>query len=116
MSDLVTLVPLSALCGIVAAFVFRRFGSRATRQSINRILAHLMELRLFLDEPRLILRAQGNLLRENVSLLQAACGSAADHGAIVRRGDVAGGQGLRARDPYRRARLPWLRLTSDPAA
>ena len=68
--DLITLVPLGALCGVVAAFVFRGFGSRATRTTINRIQAHLMELVLFIDEPRLILRAQGNLLRENLRLLR----------------------------------------------
>jgi choline-sulfatase len=70
MDDLITLVPLAALCGVVATFVFRRFGSRATRPTINRIQAHLMELILFIDEPRLILRAQRNLLRENLRLLR----------------------------------------------
>jgi tetratricopeptide (TPR) repeat protein len=70
MDDLITLVPLAALCGVVAAFVFRRFSSREIRPTINRIQAHLMELVLFIDEPRLILRAQGNLLRENLRLLR----------------------------------------------
>jgi hypothetical protein len=70
MDDLLTLVPLGALCGVVAAFVFRQFGSPATKPTINRIQAHLMELILFIDDPRLILRAQGNLLRENLRLLR----------------------------------------------
>jgi arylsulfatase A-like enzyme len=65
---LVTLAPLSALCGIATAFVFRRFASGDTRQTVNRILAHLIELRLFLDEPRVILHAQRDLLRENLRL------------------------------------------------
>ena len=64
------MVLLAALCGVVAAFVFRRFSSREIRPTINRIQAHLMELVLFIDEPRLILRAQGNLLRENLRLLR----------------------------------------------
>jgi choline-sulfatase len=70
MDDSITLVPLAALCGVVAAFVFRRFGSPAIRPTVNRIQAHLMELVLFIDEPRLILRAQGSLLRENLRLLR----------------------------------------------
>jgi len=68
MRALATLAPLSALCGIVTAFVFRRFGARGTRRTVNRILAHVMELRLFLDEPRLVWNAQRDLLRENLRL------------------------------------------------
>ena len=69
MRALATLIPLSVLCGIATAFVFRRFASGETRQTVNRILAHLMELRLFLDEPRLVWNAQCDLLRENLRLL-----------------------------------------------
>lgn len=68
MRALATLIPLSALCGIATAFVFRRFASSGTRQTVNRILAHVMELRLFLDEPGLIWNAQCDLLRENLRL------------------------------------------------
>ena len=68
MRALVTLVPLSALCGILTAFVFRQLASGDTRQTVNRILAHIIELRLFLDEPRVILKAQRDLLRENLRL------------------------------------------------
>ncbi len=68
MRSFVTLAPLSALCGIATAFVFRRFTAVGTRQTVNRILAHVMELRLFLDEPLLIWRAQRDLLRENLRL------------------------------------------------
>jgi arylsulfatase A-like enzyme len=68
MRSLATLAPLSALCGVVTALVFRRFASSHTRQTVNRILAHVMELRLFLDEPRLIRKAQLDLLRENLRL------------------------------------------------
>jgi len=69
MRALATLAPLSALCGIVTALVFRRFGSSGTRRTVNRMLAHAMELRLFLDEPRLVWNAQRDLLRENLRLL-----------------------------------------------
>ncbi len=69
MSPLLTLIPLSVVCGVVSAMVFRRFMPADSRQTVNRILAHVMELRLFLDEPGLVLRAQRDLLRENVRLL-----------------------------------------------
>ena len=69
MMALATLAPLGALCGIFAAFVFRRFASRGTGQTVNRILAHVMELRLFLDEPKLVWKAQRDLLRENLRLM-----------------------------------------------
>jgi arylsulfatase A-like enzyme len=65
-----TLIPLSALCGIFTALVFRRFASAGTRQTVNRIRAHMMELRLFLDEPSLIAKAQWDLLRENLRLFR----------------------------------------------
>jgi len=68
MRALATLAPLSALCGIVTAFVFRRLASSGTRRTVNRILAHVMELRLFLDEPRLVWNVQRDLLRENLRL------------------------------------------------
>jgi len=67
---MITLIPLSALCGIVTGLVFRRFGSGGLKQTVNRILAHLMELRLFLDEPALVWRAQRDLLRENLRLFR----------------------------------------------
>ena len=60
---LATLAPLSALCGILTAFVFRRFAPRHTGRTVNRILAHVMQLRLFFDEPRLVWNAQRDLLR-----------------------------------------------------
>jgi choline-sulfatase len=69
MKALITLVPLSALCGFLTALVFRRFAPAGTKQTVNRILAHILELRLFLDEPRLIFKAQRDLLRENLRLL-----------------------------------------------
>lgn len=73
MSKLSTLIPVSALYGIAAVLIFRRFTDKALiRRSVNRVLAHVMELGLFLDAPRLVLRAQCDLLRENARLLRLA--------------------------------------------
>src|SRR6266700_6999095 len=50
--------------------VFRRFTNpESLRRTVNRILAHVLEFRLFLDEPAIILRAQRDLIVENVRLL-----------------------------------------------
>jgi hypothetical protein len=68
---LVALVFLSALSTLGAAMVFRRFSDGAAiRRAGNLILAHLMELGLFFDEPALVLRAQRDLIRENLNLLR----------------------------------------------
>jgi hypothetical protein len=66
-----TLLPASVIYGLAAALVFRRFSDQVSmRRTINRMVAHLMELRLFLDSPALVLRAQRDLLRENLRLLR----------------------------------------------
>jgi hypothetical protein len=66
-----TLLPVGALYGVVSVLVFRRFCDAAVvRRSVNRMWAHAMELGLFLDSPGLVLRAQRDLLRENVRLLR----------------------------------------------
>jgi hypothetical protein len=68
---LTILIAVSAVCGAGAFFAFRRWSDRAAiRRSINLLLARLLEFRLFMDEPRLILRAQGALLVENFRLLR----------------------------------------------
>jgi len=67
----ITLVLLSAIYGVVAVLVFRRLTDRESiRRCVNRILAHMMELGLFLDSPELVFRAQRDLLRENARLLR----------------------------------------------
>jgi len=64
---------ISAIYGVIAVLVFRRFADGASvRRSVNRILAHVMELGLFLDSPALVLGAQRDLLRENLRLLRLA--------------------------------------------
>jgi hypothetical protein len=66
-----TLLPMGALYGVVSVLVFRRFCDAASvRRSVHRMWAHVMELSLFLDSPALVLRAQRDLLRENVRLLR----------------------------------------------
>jgi hypothetical protein len=71
MSKLWTLAAVSAMYGVLAVVVFRRFTAEAAiRRSMNLILAHVMELGLFLDAPGLVLRAQADLLRENARLLR----------------------------------------------
>jgi len=65
-----TLVPVSALATLATIFVFRRWSDRqAIQRTTNRMLAHVMEFRLFVDEPALILRAQRDLFTENWRLL-----------------------------------------------
>ncbi|HLJ14120.1 MAG TPA: hypothetical protein VKV15_06450 [Bryobacteraceae bacterium] len=67
----VCLALIAAACGIGVSIIFRRWADRAAIQrSRNLIYAYLLEFRLFLDEPILILRAQRNLLLENFRLLR----------------------------------------------
>lgn len=68
---LIPVLLLSAISTVGAALVFRRFSDwTSMRRAANRILAHLMELGLFFDEPLLVLRAHRDLLRENLTLLR----------------------------------------------
>ncbi len=63
-------VVLGALAGAGSFFVFKRYtDSDQLRVSANRIIAHLMEIQLFADEPRLVLRAQWDLIRANGRIL-----------------------------------------------
>ena len=71
MTALWSLLPLSILVGIAALFVFGRFSDQAAiRRAKSLVLAHLLEFRLFMDEPRLILRAQRDLIVANGRLLK----------------------------------------------
>jgi hypothetical protein len=70
-SALLTLLPIGVVFGIGSSMIFSRCSDRvAVRRSGNRVLAYLLEFRLFLDEPRLILKAQKNLLIENLRWLR----------------------------------------------
>ncbi len=66
-----TLIPVSLIYGLAAALVFSRFADEASiRVTSNRMIAHVLEFRLFLDSPALVLRAQRDLARENLHLLR----------------------------------------------
>ncbi len=68
---LALLIAVSAAWGCITVWVFRRWSNRAAlRITINRIVAHALELQLFLDEPGLVLRAQRDLVRANLQLLR----------------------------------------------
>lgn len=66
-----TLIPVSAIYGVVAALVFRRFtDASAIRREANQALAHTMELGLFFDSPALVFQAHRDLLKANIRLLR----------------------------------------------
>lgn len=58
--------------GIATGWIFHRYSNYpALRRAFSRSLAHILEFRLFIDEPRLIFRAQRDLVRANMALLKA---------------------------------------------
>lgn len=58
--------------GTVALLFFRKFSDLdLLRRSWKRLLARFLELRLFMDDPVLILRSQRDLLLENIRMLRA---------------------------------------------
>jgi hypothetical protein len=66
-----TLIPASIVYGLAAALLFRICADEALIHStVNKMIAHVMEFRLFLNSPALILRAQRDLIRENLHLLR----------------------------------------------
>lgn len=65
-----TLIPLSIGLGVIFLLAFRQFSNqRAIQATRRRLQASLYELRLFVDEPRLVWRAQGTLLWVNCRYL-----------------------------------------------
>jgi hypothetical protein len=66
-----TLIPVSVVYGITAAIVFRQFvDEKLLRRTVNRMMAHAMEFRLFLDSLTVVLGAQRDLILENLRLLR----------------------------------------------
>lgn len=64
------LAVLSALAGIGMLWLFGRTSNQAAiTQAKRRVYANLMELRLFVDEPAIMLRTQGQLLVSNLRYL-----------------------------------------------
>lgn len=69
-SALAGLAAISVGCAAATLLAFRRFSDQqAIARTKNRAQAHLLEFRLFMDEPLLVLRAQGALLRDQGRLL-----------------------------------------------
>jgi hypothetical protein len=65
-----SLAAASIACGLALTLVFSRLADLAAlRAARRRIQAHLLEIRLFSAEPRLVWRAQAALVRANLSLL-----------------------------------------------
>jgi hypothetical protein len=65
------MILVSILYGMAAVLIFRPLtDAPSLRRTVNRILAHVMELGLFIDSPSLVFRAQRDLLRENLRLLR----------------------------------------------
>ena len=63
-------VGLGLLAGPLILRLYRRCTNPTRlRRTVNRIIAHLLEINLFSKEPRVVLRAQGQLLLENARLL-----------------------------------------------
>jgi uncharacterized membrane protein (DUF106 family) len=66
-----TLFVLAALYGVAAALVFGWFtDSTKVRAIVNRMTARVMEFALFMDQPRVIFRAQADLMKANFDLLR----------------------------------------------
>jgi len=70
MSPWVGLIVASALSGVVLLLIFRYTSSqRGLRRAKDRVTAHLLEVVLYRDEPRVVLRAQARLVRDNLRYL-----------------------------------------------
>ena len=64
-------MPVSFVAGFMSTLVVHWTSNRgAVRRATNLILAHILEFRLFLDEPVVILQAQWGLLKANAQLLR----------------------------------------------
>jgi hypothetical protein len=62
-----SLVAVSVAFGLFSLWVFQHTADLAAiRSTTKRVHAHLLEFRLFYDEPRLIWRAQKSIVRENL--------------------------------------------------
>jgi hypothetical protein len=65
-----SLVAISVFWGLVTFWVFRRFTDHAALRKVRkRMYAHLLEIRLFSDEPALVWSAQKALLVDNLRFL-----------------------------------------------
>ncbi|MFN7919042.1 MAG: hypothetical protein U0Q16_03040 [Bryobacteraceae bacterium] len=68
---LAMLVPLAAVCGLATGWVMKRFSDRAeVDRTKRRIVAHLLEFRLFGEEPALVVRAQWEVARQCLRMVR----------------------------------------------
>jgi hypothetical protein len=71
MAPLASLALLSVLSGVGVLLVFRHSSDQvAIRRTKALVTAHLLEFHLFMDEPRLVLRAQRDLIVANVRFIR----------------------------------------------
>ncbi len=62
---------VSFVCGLGVLAVLRRFSDQALiARTKNLVVAYLLEFRLFGDEPRLVLRAQWNVVAQSLRLMK----------------------------------------------
>lgn len=67
---LVSLIPLSALVGVGMLWVFGKTSNqKAIERAKKKMQAYLLELRLYGDDPGLLFRAQGNLIKANLEYM-----------------------------------------------
>jgi hypothetical protein len=65
------MILLAVLTGILTAYTIRHTTNASDlHATVRRIHAHLLEFRLFFDEPRLVWQAQVDLLRDNLRLFK----------------------------------------------
>lgn len=64
---IISLAVLSALSGVVMLFFFAKFSDRKAIGAVKRLVqAHLLELRIYRDEPRVMWAAQKSLFASNL--------------------------------------------------
>jgi hypothetical protein len=67
---LLSLIPLGVLLGVVLLWAFPRISNQEAISAVKRRLqAHLYEIRLYVDEPKLIWKAQAALVTDNLRYL-----------------------------------------------
>lgn len=65
-----SLAAISILWGLAALLIFRRFTDQAALRKVRkRLYAHLLEIRLYSEEPALVFRAQKELIVNNFRFL-----------------------------------------------
>jgi len=74
---LAALSAVSLACGVLMRWVFRKVADQAAiARRRNLIIAHLLEFRLFRDEPGLVLRVQRDIAVESLRLFRLLIGPA----------------------------------------